>query len=94
MERETERVAPAAPMRNSESINSNLDAIPNDPDNVEGRQLEYGNMNEKDARASGYTDGNGQAVEKAKPEVKDEPTGAYTDIGAGRSSVVHRNRNA
>lgn len=51
--------------------------------------LEYGEMNEADARASGYTDEQGHAVSMAKKDVKGIPTGALTDIGAGRSSAVH-----
>ncbi|WP_373998172.1 hypothetical protein [Bdellovibrio bacteriovorus] len=52
-------------------------------------KMNYGKMNERDARASGYTDKQGRAVDMAKPDVEGSPTGAYTDIGAGRSSVVH-----
>jgi hypothetical protein len=44
-----------------------------------------------DAKALGYVGADGKAVSMAKPDVKGSPTGAYTDIGAGRSSVVkHR----
>lgn len=50
--------------------------------------LEYGEMNEDDARESGYTDSEGHAVSMAKKDVKGDPTGAFTDIGAGRSSAV------
>jgi hypothetical protein len=52
--------------------------------------LDYGNMNLKDAEISGYTDEKGRAVSKSKPEVEDSPTGALTDLGAGRSSVVKK----
>ncbi|KHD89209.1 MAG: hypothetical protein OM95_05185 [Bdellovibrio sp. ArHS] len=52
-------------------------------------RMNYGKMNEHDARASGYTNKQGHAVDMAKPDVKGSPTGALTDIGAGRSSVVH-----
>jgi hypothetical protein len=45
--------------------------------------------NERDARESGYMDAEGKAVELAKPDVEGSPTGALTDIGRGRSSVVH-----
>lgn len=41
-----------------------------------------------DAKASGYVGKNGKAVSMAKPDVVGSPTGAFTDIGAGRSSVV------
>ncbi|MBC7740906.1 MAG: hypothetical protein H7061_01835 [Bdellovibrionaceae bacterium] len=50
--------------------------------------MDYGTMNAKDAKESGYTDESGKAVDMAKPDVKGSPTGAYTDIGAGRSGVV------
>lgn len=52
--------------------------------------LDYGEMNLQDAIESGYTDEAGQAVDKAKKDKKGSPTGAWTDIGAGRSSVVKR----
>lgn len=60
----------------------------------EGLELEnpaptdYGQMNVQDAKESGYTDEEGNAVSKAKEDVKGSPTGAYTDVGAGRSSAV------
>ena len=41
-----------------------------------------------DAKASGYVGKDGKAVSMAKPDVEGSPTGAFTDIGAGRSSVV------
>jgi len=50
--------------------------------------LDYGKMNLKDAKASGYTDKKGHAVSMAVKDPKGHPTGAYTDIGAGRSSAV------
>ena len=50
----------------------------------------YGEMNERDAKISGYTDENGHAVSMAKHDVKGSPTGSFTDIGAGRSSVVKK----
>lgn len=50
--------------------------------------LDYGEMNEADAHDSGYTDSEGRAVSKAKKDVKGDPTGALTDIGAGRSSAI------
>jgi len=43
--------------------------------------------NEEDAKL-GYTDAHGNAVDMAKPNIEGHHTGAYTDIGAGRSSVV------
>jgi hypothetical protein len=42
------------------------------------------NNNHSDTSASTQ----GHAVSMAKKDVKGSPTGAYTDIGAGRSSVV------
>jgi hypothetical protein len=50
--------------------------------------FDYGNMNEDDARQSGYIGPNGKAVSKSIPDKGGHPTGAYTDIGAGRSSTV------
>lgn len=41
-----------------------------------------------EARISGYVGKNGKAVSMAKPDVQGSPTGAFTDLGAGRSSVV------
>lgn len=58
-----------------------------DADTASG--MEFGEMNLADAKESGYTDENGKAVSKARKDVEGSPTGAYTDIGAGRSSVVH-----
>lgn len=52
--------------------------------------MDFGEMNEEDARESGYMDENGKAVSKARHDVEGSPTGAYTDIGAGRSSAVHQ----
>lgn len=52
--------------------------------------LNYGEMNLEDAIESGYTDEEGHAVSMAKPDKEGSPTGAWTDIGAGRSSVVHK----
>lgn len=51
-------------------------------------EFDYGSMNEADAKASGYTDQDGHAVSKAKHDVTGSPTGAYTDVGMGRSSAV------
>lgn len=50
--------------------------------------FEYGEMNEKDAKESGYTDKEGHAKSMAKKDVEGSPTGAYTDVGHGRSGVV------
>lgn len=49
-----------------------------------------------DAKESGYVGKNGKAVSMAKPDVVGSPTGAFTDIGAGRSSVVkpHHHKEA
>jgi hypothetical protein len=52
-------------------------------------KMEFGDASESEARQSGYVGADGKAVEMAKPDVRGSPTGAYTDIGAGRSSVVH-----
>lgn len=46
--------------------------------------------NLEDAKISGYTDEKGHAVSKARKDRVGSPTGAYTDIGAGRSSAVHK----
>lgn len=86
------------PMSPNQRINGNLTAQPKDIPQVDegaadtemgGAIPEPGEMNLKDARESGYTDENGNAVSMAKKDVKGSPTGAYTDIGAGRSSAVH-----
>jgi hypothetical protein len=80
-----------------DSFNGNLTAIPKDvpsaniqadPDLV-ATQMDYGTMNADDARESGYMDEEGHAVSTSREDVEGNPTGAYTDIGAGRSSVVH-----
>lgn len=85
------------PMTPEESLNEGFDAIPHsglETMDVESDDFpddqDPGEMNEADARASGYIDNQGKAVEMAKPDVNGSPTGAYTDIGAGRSSVVHK----
>ncbi len=62
--------------------------IPTSQQNPGPAHVEYGEMNEVDAMESGYTDQDGKAVSMAKKDVKGTPTGAYTDVGAGRSSVV------
>ncbi|KYG66977.1 hypothetical protein AZI86_08115 [Bdellovibrio bacteriovorus] len=53
-------------------------------------KIDYGTMNLDDAIESGYTDEEGHAVSMAKHDVEGSPTGAFTDIGAGRSSVVKK----
>jgi len=49
-----------------------------------------------DAKESGYIGKSGKAVSIAKPDVEGSPTGAFTDVGAGRSSVVkhHYSKNS
>jgi hypothetical protein len=76
------------PMTPDESVNSGLNAIPSDSNGPDA--LDPGPANTKDARESGYTDKNGRAIEKARRDVEGEPTNALTDIGEGRSGVVHR----
>ena len=81
-----------------QTFNGNLSAKPKsvsvsgevrmDDDSIES-SIDYGEMNLEDAIESGYTDENEHAVSMAKKDVEGSPTGAYTDIGAGRSSVVH-----
>lgn len=82
-----QKTTPIAP---DESINSGFTAIPHDIEGPATTQNDFQAMNEADAKELGYTDERGQAVEKARPDVKGEPTGAYTDIGEGHSSVVHK----
>lgn len=57
-------------------------------DDIEYKKMKYRKANLEDAKISGYTDENGNAIEMAKPDVKGHPTGALTDVGAGRSSVA------
>ncbi len=71
--------------------NDNVNA---DDDSLEFREDDFGDMNEKDARESGYTDENGKAVDMARENKRGSPTGAFTDIGAGRSSVVVKKSEA
>jgi hypothetical protein len=86
----------ADPNRN-QSLNDGFTAQPTTKPNTPKSPpvetaFDYGDMNEDDARASGYTDKSGHAKDMAKPDVPGSPTGAFTDIGAGRSSVVkHKN---
>lgn len=58
---------------------------------IEEKKMTYRKANLEDAKISGYTDKDGHAIDMAKPDVKGHPTGALTDIGAGRSSVVKTN---
>jgi hypothetical protein len=80
--------AKPAPLGPDESVNSGFSAIPKPDPEAEENAFDYGPASEADARASGYTDKHGQAIERARPDVPGSPTGAYTDIGAGRSSVT------
>jgi hypothetical protein len=85
----------AFPAAAEENFNGNFTAIPKDvtvPSDADVMEagVDYGEMNESDARESGYVGPNGTAVEKARGDVEGSPTGAYTDVGAGRSSVVHK----
>lgn len=81
----------------SDTINQNLTARPKDiPESDEiaenadraSTSMDYGTMNLKDAQESGYTDKNGNAVSMSKKSTDPSPTGAYTDLGAGRSSAI------
>jgi len=85
------------PMSPNQRLNGNLTAQPKDiPQVDEGAAdtemgaavAENSEMKAQDAKESGYTDDKGQAISKAKPDVKGRPTGAFTDVGAGRSSAV------
>ncbi len=81
----------------TDSLNAGFTAIPKgatsadeasaDPELV-ASPMEFGTMNERDARESGYIGKNGRAISKSRADKRGSPTGAYTDIGAGRSSVV------
>lgn len=75
-----------------DSFNGNLTAIPKSLDSEE-TPMEYGEMNEEEARETGYVGKDGRAVEMAKPNIEGSPTGALTDVGAGRSSVVHKHKH-
>lgn len=85
----------------NERLNGNLTAQPKDIPQVDqnaadaemGPAVDYGEASLQDAKESGYTDENGKAISKAKPDVEGSPTGAYTDIGAGRSSAIRHSRN-
>lgn len=71
---------------------SSFDAAAADAD-VSTEVMDYGDLSLEDAMDSGYTDPEGRAVEMALPEIKGSPTGAYTDVGAGRSSAVTKSRS-
>lgn len=79
-----------------DGFNGRYTAIPKDVDSssadadLKASPMDFGEMNEADARASGYTDADGEAVDLAKPDVPGSPTGALTDIGHGRSSAVKK----
>lgn len=99
MNKDSKTTLPTSP---NQRLNGNLTAQPKDIPQIDqgaadaemGPAMDYGEMNLKDAKESGYTDENGNAVDKAKPDVTGSPTGAYTDIGAGRSgTVIHHSRN-
>lgn len=86
-----------------DSLNSGLTAIPKgaasvddasaDPDLV-ATQMDFGTSSEQEAKESGYIGEDGKAVSKARKDTEGSPTGAYTDVGAGRSSaVVHKDQS-
>lgn len=52
--------------------------------------FDYGEMNLQDAIESGYVNQDGQAADMSKEDIKGSSTGAWTDVGAGRSSAVRR----
>ena len=85
---------PKVDMAGEESINGNFTAIPKSTNSLDADAadsgVDFGEMNEADARESGYTDADGEAVELARPDIEGSPTGAFTDLGAGRSGVVHK----
>jgi hypothetical protein len=72
----------------NDSFNADLDAQPKENRPVQDATDVSTEMNLEDAKESGYTDENGKAVSMAKKDVIGSPTGAYTDIGIGRSSAV------
>lgn len=84
-----------------ETLNENLSARPgnvpeftgNAESEMKGSDFEFGEMNLEDAKESGYTDEEGNAISFAKKDRQGSPTGAFTDIGAGRSSAV-RNKDS
>jgi hypothetical protein len=71
------------------SLNDGLTAQPkNDASSETETAFDTENASVESARASGYTDAKGRAKDMAKPDKQGSPTGAYTDVGAGRSSAV------
>lgn len=81
------------------SFNDNLTARPKEETSADeasadadlaATTMDYGEMTVKDAKDSGYTDRDGKAVDMAKKEIPGRPTGAFTDVGAGRSSAVKK----
>lgn len=82
-----------------DGLNGNFTAIPKDMESageasadadLVATPMDFGDMNEADARESGYTDAEGRAVDMAKSDTEGSPTGALTDVGHGRSSVVKK----
>src|SRR5688500_2667404 len=72
------------------SFNENRTARPRSSSISDSATDEVGEMNIQDAKDLGYTDEQGQAVDTARPNREGSPTGAYTDVGAGRSSAVRK----
>jgi hypothetical protein len=85
-------VPPSAEETLNENLSARPGAVPEFPGNAEsemkGSDVEFGEMNLEDAKESGYTDEEGNAISLAKKDRQGSPTGAFTDIGAGRSSAV------
>lgn len=86
------------PDKNTE-LNGNYTAIPKDTErasdasadaDLAATPMDFGEMNERDARESGYTDEDGEAVDLAKKDIEGSPTGALTDVGHGRSGAVKK----
>jgi hypothetical protein len=76
-------------MKRDGSFNQGLTAQPKSrvsEEEITPFDTEHANI--KTAQESGYTDKKGHAKGMAKTDVLGHPTGAYTDVGAGRSSVV------
>ncbi len=57
----------------------------NPADDVE---VDAGASSLEDAQISGYTDAEGRAISKARPDPAESTVGGYTNITSGRSSVV------
>lgn len=87
-----ENLSPEQPFNNNYTAKPKARAITQELIEQDGpaEKIDYGTMNLEDAIESGYTDEEGHAVSLAKKDVEGSPTGAFTDIGAGRSSVVKR----